>query len=275
MSASEIKDFINKIEALPTIPVMVGKIHAIIQKKDCSLDDLNRLIVHDQALAERIIRVANSVFFGHSGQVRDIRQAILFLGFERIKSLAIGMNVMNMFPHNNAFNMKYLWIHSYEVALLASVISDFVSVTLPPECFLSGLLHDIGRIIFYKFDHNKFYKIPLTDDLLEKEEELFGCTHAEAGAWFAEAADLPLEIIHTIKDHHHPAQAKEFRNSISIVALAEAMSRAYNPRIEDDGLWSLEHNALLLELGIENKELNVISNKLFEARIEAESFFAS
>ena len=88
MSSSEVKDFIKNIEALPTIPVMVGKIHSIVQKEDCSLEDLNSLIAHDQALAERVIRAANSAFFGHSGQVRDICQAIMFLGFERIKSLA-------------------------------------------------------------------------------------------------------------------------------------------------------------------------------------------
>ena len=110
---------------------------------------------------------------------------------------------------------------------------------------------------------------------LKRRREFFGCTHAESGAWFAEAAGLPLEIILTIKDHHSPSQAKEFRDSISIVALAEAMSRMYNPRIEDDGLWSPEHNALLLEFGIERKELTDIGEKLFAARIEAENFFAS
>jgi HD-like signal output (HDOD) protein len=275
MSSSDVKDFIRNIEALSTIPVLVGKIRTICQKEDCSLEDLNRLIAHDQAMAERVIRAANSAFFGHSGQVRDIRQAILFLGFERIKSLAIGMNVMTIFPHNNAFNIKDLWIHSYEVALIASVISAFVSMTSPPECFLSGLLHDIGRIIFYKMDYNRFFKISTTDDMLEKETELFGCTHAESGAWFGEAAGMPLEIILTIKDHHSPSQAKEFRDSISIVALAEAMSRMYSPRIEDDGLWSPEHNALLLELGIESKELTAIGEKLYGARKEAENFFAS
>ncbi len=52
--------------------------------------------------------------------------------------------------------------------MIASVISDHVNMTSPPECFLSGLLHDIGRIIFYKMDHNLFFKIPTTDDMLER-----------------------------------------------------------------------------------------------------------
>ena len=275
MSTSDAKEYIKNIEGLSTIPALVGKILSIVQKQDCSLEDLNNLIDHDQAMAERVIRAANSAFFGRSGQVRDIRQAIMFLGFERIKSIAVGMNVMTIFPHHNAFNLKNLWIHSYEVALIASVISDFVSMTSPPECFLSGLLHDVGRIIFYKMDHDEFFKIPTTDEMLEKETELFGCTHAEAGAWFAETAALPPEIISTTRYHHRPSNAKEFRDSVSIVSLAEAMSRIYSPRIEDDGVWSLEHDALLLELGIESKELAVIGEKLYGARKEAETFFAA
>lgn len=275
MNSSEVKGFIKNIEGLSTLPVMAGKILSLVQKQDCSLGELNGIVAHDQAMAERVIRAANSALFGHCGQVRDIRQAIMFLGFERIKSIAAAMSVMTIFPHHQTFNIKNLWIHGYEVALIASVISAFVSMISPPECFLSGLLHDIGRIIFYKMDHDKFYKIPTTDEMLETEKDFFGCTHAEAGAWFAEEVGLPVEIILTIKDHHSPSQAREFRDSISIIALSEAMSRMYSPRIEDDGLWSLEHDALLLELGIESKELTVIGEKLFGARKEAENFFSS
>ena len=238
MSASEVKDFIENLEDLSTIPMLAGKILSIVQKKDCSLEDLNSLIAHDQAMAERVIRAANSPFFGRSGQIRDIRQAIMFLGFERIKSIAVGMNVITIFPHTSTFNIKFLWIHCYEVALIASVISDRIVMTSPRECFLSGLLHDIGRIIFYKMNHDEFFKILTTDDMLEKEMELFGCTHADAGAWLAEEAGLPSEIILTTRYHHSPSQGKEFRDSIAIVSLAEAMSRMYCPRIEDDGLWT-------------------------------------
>jgi HD-like signal output (HDOD) protein len=275
MIDSPVKDFIRSIEGLSTIPALVGKILSIVQKEDCSLEELNNLVAHDQAMAERVVRAANSAFFKRSGQIRDIRQAILFLGFERIKSLAVGMNVMTIFPHHNAFNLKNLWIHSYETALIASVISDFVSMTSPPECFLSGLLHDIGRIIFYKMDYQLFYEIPSTDDMLDKEKELFGCNHAEAGAWFAESAGMPAEIHLTIRYHHRPSQAEEFKDSVSIVALAEGMSRMFSPRHEDDGLWTVEHDALLLELGIESKELAVIGEKLYGAKKEAETFFAS
>lgn len=275
MDASEVKKFLKNIGDLSTHPSMVGKILSVFKKEDPSLKELNSLIAHDQAMAERVIRIANSTLFGHSGQVKDIRQAIMFLGFDQIKAIAVGMGVMEIFPPQGSFNLKNLWIHSYEVAMISSLLSDVVTMTSPRECFLSGLLHDIGRVIFYKIDHQQFYNIITTDDMLEKEMDLFGCTHAEAGGWFAETAGMPPEIISSIRYHHSPSKAQEFKDSASIISLAEAMSRMYSPRIEDDGLWTGEHDAILLELGINSTELALVGNKLYGSKKEAEHFFCS
>jgi putative nucleotidyltransferase with HDIG domain len=275
MNAFEVKEFIKNLDGLPTIPALLGKILSICKNEDSSFEDLARLIDHDQALAERVIWAANSVVFGHSGRVRDIRQAIMFLGFNRVKSIAMGMNVMDVLPPKGAFNLKNLWIHSYEVALIASAVSDSVTMTTPRECFLAGLLHDIGRIIFYKIDPGQFGEIITTEMMLDKEIDLFGCTHADAGAWFAEEAGLPPEIIMTIRYHHNPSQTKEFKDSVSIVSLAEALSRMVSPRIEDDGLWTKEHDATLLELGLDNGQLAVVGKTLYGSKLEVERFFNS
>jgi hypothetical protein len=124
-------------------------------------------------------------------------------------------------------------------------------------------------------DHEIFFKIPTNEAMLEKEMEFYGCTHAEAGAWFAETAGMPPEIISTTRYHHSPSRAKEFRDAVSIVSLAEAMCRMLSPRIEDDGLWTEEHDVILLELGMDSKELAVVGEKLYGSRNEAEKFFGS
>jgi putative nucleotidyltransferase with HDIG domain len=245
----------------------------MVKDENATAKDLQEVISHDPALAERVLQVANSALLGHSGQFRDIRQAILFLGFDRIKAIAVGMNVLDLLPHHHAFDFINLWIHCYEVAFIASEVSDLVTMTSPEECFLAGLLHDLGRILFCKIDQERFFRIGSTDEMFEKERKLFGCTHAEAGAWLAEAAGLPQEIVSVVQFHHRPSLAREYRDSVSIVSLSEALSRMFDPRLEDDGLWTQEHDALLLELGIDPGALTFVGKRLVLARKEAEAFF--
>jgi putative nucleotidyltransferase with HDIG domain len=273
MIASDVKSFISDLESLSTIPAVAGKITALAKNENAATNDLAQLIGHDPALAELVIRGSNLSALGHSGQIRDIRQAILFLGVGRIKNMALGLKVMDIPPTHPSFNVKNLWIHCYDVALIASILSEYVSITSDDECFLSGLLHDMGRIIFYKMDYRQFNRIVTTDDMLEQEQAIFGCTHAEAGAWFAEKSGLPSEIIAVARYHHHPSRAQEFRDTVSIVSLAEALSRSFDPRIEDDGLWKEEHDAILLELGINRFELSSVRSRLALAREGVNGYF--
>lgn len=273
MTSSEVKQYIRGIHDLPTLPALLGRIVSTLSDENASQQDIYNLIAHDHTLAEKVVRVANSALFGHSGLIKDIEQAIMLLGNDRIKSLALGMTVIEMFPGHRVFNMKNLWIHSYEVAFLAGVLSDIVPMTCPRESFLSGLLHDIGRIIFFKMDPKSFLKVTTTEDMIEQEKELFGCTHAEAGSWFALETNMPPEIISTIRFHHNPLKAEDYKDAVSICALAEVLSRRFSPRIEDDGIWTGEHDVLLLEYSLTEDNMSVISAKFSAVKKDIESFF--
>jgi hypothetical protein len=98
-----------------------------------------------------------------------------------------------------AHPLRNLWIHSYEVALPGGALSDIIPMTTPRECFLSGRLHNIGRIIFYRMSPQKFHDLSIADDLLEREKAIFGCTHADAGSWFAEETYMLPEILVSIQ----------------------------------------------------------------------------
>lgn len=273
ITSDDVKCFIKELRDLPTLPALFRKILAIVNSDKSSAEDLYYMISHDQSLAEKVMKVANSPLFGLSGQVRDIRHAVMLMGFDRLKSIALGMTVMNVFPPQSSFNIKKLWIHSYEVGFIAASFSEVVFITSPREAFISGLLHDIGRIIFYRLDHKKFLQIPLNEDMLAFERENFGCTHPEAGAWFLEEAHIPEEIVYCVRYHHSPSEAKEYKHAVSITALAEGLSRQFSPRIEDDGMWTDELSAILLELSIKEEERRFISERLNAARHDIERFF--
>lgn len=275
ITSEGVRLFIKGLKDLPTLPSLFRKMLIIAKSDKSSANELYEMISHDQALAEKVLKVANSPLFGLSGQVRDIRHAVMLMGFDRLKSIALGMTVMNVFPPQSSFNIKNLWIHSYEVAFLASSLSEVVFITSPKESFVSGLLHDVGRIIFFKMDNKGFSQIPTTDDMFEIEREKFGCTHAEAGAWFLEEARLPEEIIYSVRYHHTPSKSKQYQHAVSILAVAEGLSRQYSPRIEDDGIWTEELSAAILELSIKDEERRFIAERLYSAKSDIQRFFSS
>ncbi|NTW60001.1 MAG: HDOD domain-containing protein [Nitrospirae bacterium] len=273
MAADDVKRYIKGLNNLSTLPALLGRIIAAANDENASPDDFHKLVSFDQALAQRVLRYANSALLGHSGQIKDIDQAIMFLGTDRIRSIAIGMSVLDVFPSRTGFNIQNLWVHSYEVAYLAAVLSERVSITQPQECFLAGLLHDVGRVVLYTMDSKKFLKIETTDTMLEQETAVFGCTHGEAGGWFAESIGLPHEIISTIRYHHHPSVVQEGREIASVISLAEALSRQISPHIEDDGIWTREHDAILLELSLTQSDISSVVEKFTEVRPEIDNFF--
>ncbi len=275
MTEQDVRNFIGKLNDLSTTPVLLGKIGSLVSDENRSTDELCDAISYDAALAQRVLRVANSVFFAHSGEIKDIQQAVLFLGLDRIRNIALGMSVMNIFPSKGSFHVESLWLHSYEAAYLSSILSERITVTQPQECFLAGLLHDIGRIVLYSFDHERFLRIETTDTMLEQEHAAFGCTHAQAGAWFAEEVGLPYSIVTTIKHHHQPSSAPEEMNLVSLVSLAEVLTRMFSPRVEDDGIWTAEHDAILLEFSMSQTDLDETGAEFLQARPGIEEFFAS
>jgi HD-like signal output (HDOD) protein len=274
MEQTAVKEYIQNLSELSTVPVLMGKIVSVLKDTEASSKEVNNLVSHDVTLAEKIVRVANSAFFGHSGEVRNINQATMLLGYDRIKSIALGMSVIEIFPSGGSVNFMNLWSHGYEVALASQAFSDLICMTCPCECFLSGLLHDIGRIILFKMDPKKFLEIGRKNSVLEQEQDLFGCTHAEAGALFAEMNNMPEEIVSAIRFHHKPSESKNYRDTVSIVSLAEAVSRRYSSNKANDGVWTQEHDILVMEYSLEDDDVLFIGERFCAARPDIESFFS-
>lgn len=270
---ADVRAYIKGLREGSTIPEMLGKIISVVQDEDSSSADLARLISYDHALTESILRVANSAMFGHSGKIWDIDQAVMFLGYRQIKAIALGMSVMKMFPVGSSFNLKNLWVHGYEVACIANALSETVPSTAARECFLSGLLHDIGRVILCRMDPDRFIEIGVGDDLLLRERQLFGCTHEQAGMWFLEDTKLPGEIVVPVGFHHRPDETNEYADSVAIVSFAEALSRILNPEKENDGFWSPAHNEINRRFALTQDHIMQIGSRLALMKREIGVFF--
>lgn len=247
----------------------------LMSDREESLTLLYDIISADSGLAERILRVANSPYYGLSGRIANIKYAILLLGIDEIKSLAYAMMTEGIFSNEqNLLDIKKLLAHNQKVAFITSAISDIVPVLTPNEAYVGGLLHDIGRLIFCKIDYEKYKSIPIDNKMLQLETEHFGCTHEEAAAYYLKDAHLPPEIIEMARRHHYPYGREHHGLETVMITVAEAILRQIEPDDWSDSfLAESELTFLKSEIAIGERETEYILSKYENMTERYKSYF--
>ncbi|HMK44008.1 MAG TPA: HDOD domain-containing protein [Dissulfurispiraceae bacterium] len=251
---------IEELKKLPTLPENLGSLIDVLNNESASIRDLEKVIRRDQSVAARLITVANSPAFGHAGFINSIEQAILVLGFDLVRSIAVGVSIFQSFPIPRLL-MKHLWAHAYCTGLTASLLSQKMRRADKGVCFLGGLLHDIGRIVFLTL-FPKDYSIDQDADwLIETEIKRFGCSHPEAGGHFLHTLNVPDEVAGAVSSHHTavPDNDNPHRDAFACVYLAEGMQQIVNPSFACDSLWTGDHQTLLESYGLGVPDLETIA----------------
>jgi putative nucleotidyltransferase with HDIG domain len=224
---------IDKNFELPSIPLVLTKILQALDNDSASSSQLQELILHDPPLSARILKLANSAFYSFKTEVKTISHAISLLGINLVKSLAIGVNLFDSFTkgmRSEAFILNKLWTHSFGVGLVAQEIWTPRSSRKDGEfAFLCGLLHDIGKVVFFKkdaslyrpiFAANKSQKDP---DISHYETEIYGVDHAEMGAILAKEWGLPPELVTAIRYHHSASESGALR--VAAISMADMIAK--------------------------------------------------
>src|SRR3990172_4856431 len=212
MEQGELRRLIQSAKRLPTIPVILSKIMTLLEDEMTSAKQLGEIVSADQAIASKVLSIANSAYYGLSQKVISIQHAIALLGFTAVKNIAIGTSVFSHFSEEgkgSGIDLKALWTHSFATALVSEEIGKRTSVVKPEAAFMGGLLHDIGKLILINIFHEQ-YKAAI-DMAREKscsisfaEDMIFGITHINAGEWLCEKWQLPNEIIQSVRYHKTP-----------------------------------------------------------------------
>jgi putative nucleotidyltransferase with HDIG domain len=227
MDQEKAKQLISeKIKNLPTLPDIVQKLITLIQDEKTSAGDLSKLISYDQAISIKLLKVANSAYYGFLKEVATIQHAIVILGFEEVKRLSLGISILNFMNDESSLIMQDLWKHSVGCSLAAQIISKKINVE-PDITPTSSLLHDIGKLVLDNV-FNKEYKAVLENVKTEKsstldaEKEILGFDHADVGLWLCTKWKLPPVLILPIAYHHQVEKAdKDTILNVSIVHLAD------------------------------------------------------
>jgi HD-like signal output (HDOD) protein len=202
-----IKNYISKI---PALPVTVTKILEICNNPNTSPVDLNRVISVDPVLMGRVLKLINSAYYGLSNQVTSLSRAIIMLGINTVKNLALSTAVMgSLGPTGGALNMQGFWRHSLCVGVTSKLIAKARRIPTKEleEYFIAGLLHDMGKIPLNNTLTEMYIQAMGQSDreqipLYLAEKQILGYEHSEIGVLIGELWKLGGGILDTIQYHH-------------------------------------------------------------------------
>ena len=109
---TEIEEALRKVTDIPTLPATVLQVLQLLEFSDCSVTDLAKIIIHDPPMAAKVLKIANSAFYGHRQSIGTINQAITVLGFATLKNALLSMSVFDLFSNvNKGIDLHGLWTH--------------------------------------------------------------------------------------------------------------------------------------------------------------------
>jgi putative nucleotidyltransferase with HDIG domain len=199
------------VDGMPAFPKSVQKILELTRDVDCTPKDLVEVIDKDPVLMLKILKVVNSAYYSLPKQITSIGHAVVFLGFNTIKNLALSIAAIGMLPKHNAagFEIQNYLLHSLSTAGIAKRLADRVDDADPMDCFIAGLLHDFGKVVFAQFMPDEFRAaLQISKENgsslhLALRQEI-GADHAEVGAMLVEKWRFPRDLIDTIRYQYGP-----------------------------------------------------------------------
>lgn len=267
------KPVLEKLNDIPTLPVVAMRVTELINDPNSSSGDIADVLKKDQVLTAKVLKLINSPYYGIPGEVTDVQRALAYLGFNTLAQLVLSISVISVFSGNNntKFSLQAFWKHALGTAVTSEVIARKIGYEKPEECFTCGLLHDIGKIVLLQIAPEEFYKVV---ELAEKEKMSFFeaerrlevPTHGYLGEYIADKWRLPMVIRMSIRYHHTDVSKMEtildsMKPVVQIVSLANQLVVKENIGYSGDASGGRVTEETLRPLGLAESDLANISER--------------
>lgn len=246
MLNSKNEKLITLVEKMPAFPKSVQQVMQLTSDINASAKDIVRVIECDPVMTVKVLKAINSSFYGLPQKITSVQRAVVHIGMNTIKNIALGVAAMGMLKATNKanFNTSDFLLHSLTTAAISKLLAERLglSSTQCGDCFVAGLLHDFGKVVFAEFMPDEF-KLALEKSkdqqlpLHQTEVEFIGLSHSQAGKMLAEKWALSDELIDAIAHHHNldPSQ-NVLRNCVfaaNQISKQMQFGDGGNPLIED------------------------------------------
>lgn len=229
---------IREISHIATLPEITLQIIELVEDPKSSAQQLHKVISNDPALSSRILKVVNSSFYGLPGQIGSINRAVVLLGLNAVKNIAIAASLAKLYRGGEltpGFSAKDVWSHSNAVSIAAKLIADTLRLGLADEAFLAGLMHDIGVMVELQYDRSKLIEViealslnregVPAQGMRDAEAERFGADHQAFGMALCEKWKFPHTFAQVTGHHHDPMRlASDARTLPCVVYVADRLA---------------------------------------------------
>lgn len=275
-----LKEHIQQITKLPTVPIIAREILGLVDDSKISVSRLEEIVQKDPSIAAKILSVANSSFFGFKIPTVTVSNAIIRIGFNNVKNIAIGISMMTVLDNgeieNRAFYNK-VFEHSAIVGITSRFISESIKLNISEEILFCGLLHDIGFLVLCRYFNDSCDRVldlfENKESLLAAEKEVLGYSHVDIGAWLGEQWFLPGSVMDAIYYHHDPSAAKNNLTHAAVVHLADHITTTnFKGVTKKDPAYPF-HESSLDMLGITINDMKHLEGKISNELSSADKMF--
>ncbi len=218
---------VERLRELPTLPAVVQRVVDALDRPEGGHAETAALIETDQVLTAHLLRVANSAFYGLSGKIASVGQALTVLGTTVTRSLVYTTAVLDL-----RIGLPGFWEHAVGTAVAAGTLARHLGLPHPEEVSAAGLLHDLGKVVLYRQAPAAFQAV--LDHVAaegtrfgEAERALLGVDHAEVAGWLLGRWRVPSRLLEPVVFHHTPEQARTAPVETAVVHVANTLVRAY------------------------------------------------
>jgi putative nucleotidyltransferase with HDIG domain len=228
-----IVELVQGVNGLVTLPDVFVRINQLVESPDSTVSDIANAVNRDPAFTVRLLRVANSPFYGFSSSIDTVPKAVSVIGTSQIRNLALSTAIANSFSGlpNTLVSMENFWRHSLYCALAARILARQAGKCDAEAVFTAGLLHDIGELVIFNRvpEMARAALTQVLDDVdgltvHQAERQLLGYDHAQVGGELARQWKLPSLLEECIACHHSPGDASKHPREAAIVHIANVLA---------------------------------------------------
>jgi len=266
------KKILQTVKDLPPMPQTALKAHEIIKDPHASFEDLAQVMEMDQAIATRVLKMANSPYYGMSGNVSSIKHASTILGLKVLEELIVtawSSQALGNRMEGYGLETGDLWQHSLGVAFGSKIIATLKNPGMANDAFSAGLIHDVGKLVldpYVKERRDAFtaFMSEGTRSFLDAEKGILGFDHGEIASELCTNWHVPQNLGTAIRYHHCPAQSNG--NQLAyIVHMADVIALMSGMGAGIDGLQYHLDQGAMTTLGITSDDMNTIMVQVVEA----------